>query len=85
MSAFTLPRRKKGRPTAAAEAAYQDQLADFCGLILKIRATLDFSIGSRGWCYVLEEHGLNKGEFNAAQALINIHSPSGMPSDVSFA
>jgi hypothetical protein len=71
LSALVIPRRGKGRPSAKAEAVYQDQVREFCDTILKIRPSLDFAIGSRGWCYVLEEHGLNKGDFNAAQAIIN--------------
>jgi hypothetical protein len=31
---------------------------------------MDFEVGSRGWCYILEEHGLRKGDFTAAQELI---------------
>jgi hypothetical protein len=32
---------------------------------------LDFKVSSRGWCYILEDHGLVKGDFDAAQKLIN--------------
>jgi hypothetical protein len=32
---------------------------------------MDFSVGSRGWCYILERHGLRKGDFDGAQRLIN--------------
>jgi hypothetical protein len=28
-------------------------------------------VSSRGWCYILEEHGLGKGDFDAAQNVIN--------------
>src|SRR5262245_41239720 len=31
---------------------------------------LDFEVSSRGWCYILEEHGLSKGDFDDAQELI---------------
>ena len=31
---------------------------------------MDFAVGSRGWCYILERHGLRKGDFDAAQNLI---------------
>jgi hypothetical protein len=31
---------------------------------------MDFAVGSRGWCYILERHCLRKGEFDAAQKLI---------------
>jgi hypothetical protein len=32
---------------------------------------MDFQVGSRGWCYVLEEHGLVKGDFDRAESLIS--------------
>ena len=68
MSALTFPRRPRGRLSPAKAAEYAEARQAFCAAILEIRARLDFSIGSRGWCYILEEHGLDKGDFNAAQA-----------------
>lgn len=65
-----LPIRPRGRLSAKKEAAHQAALDHFCELILEIRSTLDFKISARGWCYILEEHGLTKGEFNKAQSLI---------------
>jgi hypothetical protein len=38
---------------------------------------LDFAIGSRDWCYLLERHSLRKGNFDAAQKLINDCRKSG--------
>ena len=70
MSNLELPRRGRGRRTSESEAQYQSQRATFCRLILQIRSTMDFEVGSRGWCYILEQHGLTKGDFGAAQALI---------------
>ena len=70
LAAEGLPRRGRGRPSPAAEENYQEQVAAFCALIRKIRSSMDFSVGSRGWCYLLEKHGLRKGDFAAAEALI---------------
>jgi hypothetical protein len=53
---FTLPRRRRGRQTQEGEAEYQAQRAAFCRLIRQIRSTMDFKVGSRGWCYILEPH-----------------------------
>jgi hypothetical protein len=63
-----LPRRRRGRQTEseASEAEYQTRRTAFCDLILQIRTTVDFGVGSRGWCHILEQHGLTK---DAAQAL----------------
>ena len=78
-----LPRRGKGRQSKQSEAAYQQSRADFCRLILQIRSTMDFAVGSRGWCYILEQHGLTKGDFDAAQALITDCRKTGeLPLDI---
>jgi hypothetical protein len=78
-----LPRRKRGRQSAASELAYQEQVAAFCRLILQIRSTMDFVVGARGWCYILERHGLRKGDFDAARALITACRKSGdLPLDI---
>jgi hypothetical protein len=62
-----LPRRPRGRPTTRTNADYEAKLSRFCRAI----RTLDFEVSSRGWCYILEEHGLWKDDFDAAQKLIN--------------
>jgi hypothetical protein len=67
----TLPRRSRGRPTAEAAARFQTELERFARRIIKINSSLDFRVSSRGWCYILEEQGLPKGDFDAAQDLIN--------------
>lgn len=44
---------------------------------------MDFAVGSRGWCYILERHGLGKGDFDAAQKLITECRKSGdLPLDI---
>ena len=44
---------------------------------------MDFEVGSRGWCYILEEHGLRKGDFKAAEALITELRKTGyLPLDI---
>lgn len=83
LSSLSLPRRPRGRLSAAREAQYQVDRAAFCAAMIEIRARLDFSIGSRGWCYILEEYGLDKGDFDAAQALISDCRKSGeLPLDI---
>jgi hypothetical protein len=78
-----LPRRRRGRPTPAADVRYQELVAGFCALILKIRSSMDFDVGSRGWCYILEQHGLGKGDFDAAEKLITDCRKSGaLPLDI---
>ena len=72
-----LPRRPRGRPSAAAALAYREQVAAFCALIQQIQSTMDFRVGSRGWCYILERHGLRKGEFDDAEKLISDCRKSG--------
>lgn len=82
-SHLQLPKRPRGRLSAASAAIYDRQRANFCAAMIEIRSRLDFSIGSRGWCYILEEYGLDKGDFDAAQALISDCRKSGeLPLDI---
>jgi hypothetical protein len=77
--ALALPKRSRGRPTAALNARFDIDLAAWCAGILEINSTLDFRISSRGWCYILEEKdGLLKGDFDVAQARINDCRKSGL-------
>lgn len=80
---LALPRRVRGRPTAEANAEYQADLKRFAATILKISSRLDFKVSSRGWCYLLEDSGLRKGDFNYAQTLINDCRKTGvLPLDI---
>ena len=82
-SPLQLPWRGRGRPTPKADAEYQRQLKCWCAEVLKINSTLNFKVSSRGWCYILEEHGLEKGDFDDAQKLINNCRKSGLlPLDI---
>lgn len=67
-AALTFPRRPRGRLSAAKEAEYQSARAAFCAAIVEIDRTLEFRVSSRGWCYLLEEYGLDKGDFDTAHA-----------------
>jgi hypothetical protein len=79
-----LPRRGRGRPSAAAAEAWNEQVTAFCATILEIRSRLDFDVGSRDWAYLLEgDRFINKDEMDAAQKLINDCRKSGdLPLDI---
>jgi hypothetical protein len=78
-----LPRRKAGNQSNRAEALYNLQIDRFCERMREIDSTIDFKVGSRGWCYILEEHGLRKGDFKAAQKLItNLRKTGKLPLDI---
>lgn len=80
---INLPIVKKGRRTKDEEHKYQHELLLFCETIKEINSSLDFQVSSRGWCYLLEEYGLNKGDFDKAQDLINDCRKSGkLPLDI---
>jgi hypothetical protein len=68
---LTMPRRGRGRQSVEAGEQYERALFHWCAGIRQIDSTLDFKVSSRGWCYILEEHGLEKGDFDVAQRLIN--------------
>ncbi len=65
-----LPKRSKGRQSAAELERYDLECREFAQAILQIKARLDFPVSARGWCYILEEYGLLKGDFGLAQSLI---------------
>jgi hypothetical protein len=71
MRRLGMPYRGRGRLGAAAAERYERELRHWCQGIVEINSALDFKVSSRGWCYILEEHGLEKGEFDVAQRLIN--------------
>jgi hypothetical protein len=79
-----LPRLPPHRPSAAVKTAYQDRVAEFCKVILELQSRLDFSVGSRGWAYLLEgERYIDKDEIDAAQDLVNACRKSGdLPLDI---
>jgi len=79
-----LPRRNRGRPTPAAAEEWDRQIAAFCATVIEIASRLDFSVGSRGWAYLLEgERFINKDELDQAQDLINDCRKSGdLPLDI---
>jgi hypothetical protein len=71
VSELALPHRGRGRLSEVAQQRYDDELRQWCEGIIEINSTLDFKVSSRGWCYILEEHGLSKGDFDKAERLIN--------------
>ena len=77
MIQITLPRRGRGRPSVKAQAAYDAKVREFCQGLLNIQSGLDFKASGRGWCYILEEYGLLKGNFDTAENLINACRKSG--------
>jgi hypothetical protein len=84
MTDLLLPRRARGRPSPNAEATYQEQRQAFCALIQEIRSTMDFAVGVRGWCYILEGRGhVTKGEFDACENFITDCRKTGdLPLDI---
>jgi hypothetical protein len=72
-----LPRRYPGHQTRHSMLEWREQIDRFSTLILH------FAVGSRGWCYILERHGLHKGDFDAAQRLITECRKNGdLPLDI---
>jgi hypothetical protein len=74
---------RRGRRGAVAEALYQQHRKAFCDLVMEIHSTLDFAVGVRGWCYLLERHGQRKEAFYKAEKLITECRKSGeLPLDI---
>lgn len=80
---ITIPNPGRGRRSAEQETNYQAQLKEFYSALIQIDEETPISVSSRGWCYLLEEHGLSKGEFNHAERLINDGRKNGsLPTDI---
>jgi len=67
--------RDAGRPTSPRSISW-------CSGIIamseeRARQPDNFDVSSRGWCYLIESHGLKKGDFDKAQNLINDCRKSG--------
>jgi hypothetical protein len=79
-----LPRRSRGAQSAAAREVYERNLSEWCREIIRTAATMDYKIGARDWCYVLEVAGsITKGEFDAAEKLISACRKDGhLPVDI---
>ena len=65
MSEIVLPGRR------GTDAERRAQLEAFAEALIDIDLGLDFRMGPRDWCYHLEEHGLTKDQFDAAERVIN--------------
>lgn len=84
MKCILLPRRGRGAQSAAAKDLFKQRLSEWCREIIRIADTMDYNIGSRDWCYVLEVAGsLTKGEFDAGEKLITACRKNGqLPVDI---
>jgi len=68
---LALPTRSPGRQSTAAQARYEAELHAWCEALIQLDSRQESKISSRGWCYLLEPYGLDKGDFDKAQKLIN--------------
>ena len=84
MKHIPLPRRKRGGQSVAAEAEFERAVTEWCQEIIRVAGTMDYKIGARDWCYVLEVAGsLTKGEFDAGEKLISACRKDGhLPVDI---
>jgi hypothetical protein len=78
-----IPKRPVGPPRKGFEEIYQNNLRRWANEILILDSKSDFKISSRGWCYILEQYGLGKGDFDLAEAKINECRKAGfLPLDI---
>jgi hypothetical protein len=78
-----LPRLPAHRPSAKIRAAYDIDVLEFCKQLQELRSRVDFDVSARGWCYILEEYGLHKNDFDSAERLINDCRKNGnLPIDI---
>jgi hypothetical protein len=60
----------RGKVKAERRARYNAELAAWCDALLELKAGIEHTPGVREWCYLLEPHGLSKGDFDRAEELI---------------
>ena len=69
---IVLPERKLGRRSKAATLIYDARVREFAQNLMKFAEIVGMKVSSRGWCYILEGgRQIDKGDFDAAQTLIN--------------
>ena len=66
-----LPPDFRGARTAAKSSAREKAYRTFADQLQTLHSTLAFKVSSRGWCYILEDHGLTKDQFDLAENRIN--------------
>jgi hypothetical protein len=85
---MAMPKRAPGRQSFEAQETYEAALDKWCSGIIEMseeraKQPDNFDVSSRGWCYLIEHHGLLKGDFDKAQNLINDCRKSGrLPVDI---
>jgi hypothetical protein len=84
MKCIPMPRRQRGAQSVAAKAEFERALTEWCQEIIRVAGTMDYKIGARDWCYVLEVAGsITKGEFDSAEKLISVCRKDGhLPIDI---
>ena len=63
--------RKPGGQKKGAEEKYINQLQMLAEDMKEAQREIDFSMSARGWCYIMEQFGLEKGDFETGQLWIN--------------
>ena len=73
------PTYSRARSSDQGQQRLHDQQVDvFVQQLLEIRSRLDFEVGTRGWCYLLENEGvIGKDEFDRMETLIGDWRKSG--------
>jgi len=65
-----VPSRPVGKPSLYGEARYQREKTAWVKGIIEIQEGLEDRVSTRGWCYILEVHGLQKDDFDKAEKFI---------------
>lgn len=83
-SRVELPKRTRGKQSAANKLKYAEQVRRFCEFIKKTAKGLDFRMSSRGWGYRLESaRMIDKSELDKAEDAINDFRKTGdLPLDI---
>src|SRR5262245_60653566 len=68
----------RGKHNAQRRAQYESEVEAWCEALIEFKPRIDFDPGVRGWCYLLEPHGLPKSDFDRCEKLITACRKSGL-------
>jgi hypothetical protein len=68
----------RGTRNAQKRTQYEAEVKAWCERLIEFKPGIDFDPGVRGWCYLLEPHGLPKSDFDRAERLITSCRKNGL-------
>jgi hypothetical protein len=68
----------RGKVKPERRARFGAEVEAWCKELIELKPRVEFDPGARGWCYIMEPHGLTKADFDKAEKLISTCRKSGL-------